>query len=67
MTDVLLPCPFCGLSPIHTHVYAGEEIVRCSNECCPASPMSGGETEDEAFAAWNTRAPAIAKATGEAS
>jgi len=54
--SALLPCPFCGSGADHTHIYAGEEIVRCSNMSCPASPMSGGETEQEAFAAWNSRA-----------
>lgn len=56
----LLPCPFCGEDAFHVHVYAGEEIVRCSNTACPAAPMVGGATEAEAVAAWNQRTPAVA-------
>lgn len=52
----LLSCPFCGHDADHVHVYAGEEIVRCSNVKCLAAPMVGGETEAEAITNWNHRA-----------
>jgi hypothetical protein len=52
----LLPCPFCGSDAEHIHMYAYEEVVRCTNECCLVRPEVHCEMPEECFESWNTRA-----------
>ena len=51
----LLPCPFCGMSPISDGLDDMFD-VRCSN-CGSSTEVM--HTESEASDAWNTRTPAI--------
>lgn len=55
----LLPCPFCGASARSAALMFSDEAaeVGCSNEKCEAICMVTAETEAEAIAAWNRRAP----------
>ena len=58
--DDLKPCPFCGSDPM-PEFYSSEGgtgyAIHCQAEACPAWPSAHGENEEEAIAAWNTRAP----------
>jgi hypothetical protein len=51
----LLPCPFCGEDAEHIHIYAFENIVRCTNECCLVRPSVACELPEECAAMWNRR------------
>jgi len=53
----LKPCPFCGDEAEHIHVFAYEEIVRCSNPCCFVRPSVTCELPVECEELWNKRAP----------
>lgn len=53
MSEMLLPCPFCGAQAEHIHVYAGEQVIRCVESCVGVS----GETFEAALAKWNRRTP----------
>ena len=53
----LKPCPFCGGDVFHIQSWEGDSHdVGCFNSECPIKPNAWAETEDEAIAAWNTRA-----------
>ena len=63
MSDTLKPCPFCGSK---ARIYGndggnGEWIARCTKLMSCGSRGSAWLTEDEAGAAWNTRAPVVAQ------
>lgn len=47
-------CPFCGETPEHIHVFAGEEIIKCPNwpVNCSMRPVWGG-TQTWAWAQWD--------------
>jgi hypothetical protein len=52
------PCPFCGAdSPLAARI-AGKFLVGCESEHCAANPQVSGATLVDAWASWNTRAPA---------
>ena len=54
----LLPCPFCGAQPV-TQKFDDEElsahIVTCTNDDCPANPVTSGDTPEDAAELWNIR------------
>ena len=55
--DDLLPCPFCGRSPIFT---ADDSYGHCAVTCnCELEPgvFRGKDRPDDAISAWNRRAP----------
>jgi hypothetical protein len=58
-------CPFCGEDPPLATRPIGQAfrnyIVGCANEECEAQPQVSGETPEQAWKRWNTRAEARAK------
>ena len=55
----LLPCPFCGGSPVSQPWHGGgprKTMVCCENEECHSSPSVTEETPEEASRNWNMRA-----------
>ena len=54
MADELKPCPFCGGEAEAYHVIDGSFACSCSS--CSYASCAGFNTEQEAIAAWNTRA-----------
>lgn len=63
----LLPCPFCGGGALLEHGNNGSDesydcLISCPNEDCVCQPslldhpLYDGGTDDDAIAAWNTRA-----------
>ena len=48
----LLPCPFCGVMPVHG---LGLLRIYCDNLACWIKPWVEGKTETEAWTKWNTR------------
>ena len=51
----LLPCPFCGGEAQHYEDGYMQHYIVCTNRGCYARSF-GFEFEDEAIAAWNSRA-----------
>lgn len=71
----LKPCPFCGGEAFAKSIYPHDSFGRQSDtpywsvEChewdiCGAS-VTGHMTKDEAFTAWNRRAPRVGGGTGK--
>lgn len=54
----LLPCPFCGHSPIMAP-NKGVVHIYCLNCGCTVNPFVIEDSEGEAAAAWNTRTKPI--------
>lgn len=56
----LIQCPFCGASPEIQYWHGGKptkRMISCSNTECEVCPSVTGETEREAVARWERRAP----------
>jgi hypothetical protein len=56
----LKDCPFCGHSPEIQFWHGGKptkRLICCGNNECEVSPSVTGETEREAVARWERRAP----------
>jgi len=56
----LTQCPFCGASPEIEYWHGGgpnKRLIRCSSDNCDVIPSVTGETEREAIARWERRAP----------
>ncbi len=54
----MLPCPFCGETPIMEPWHGGElnrVRIGCDNDDCCAGPSVIGESPVEAMSRWNTR------------
>ena len=61
MMATALPCPFCGFLPEIKRWHGGprsKRLIGCANEGCVVSPHVTGDTEEQAIAFWNRRAPA---------
>ena len=59
--DKLKPCPFCGHEAMASYNTRYDFQVYCTNDACFMSQiiMETMETEEQAIAAWNKRAPAV--------
>jgi len=60
MSEKLKVCPFCGKPPKIEPWHGGpkaKRLISCDDDFCPVSPSITGNTEKEAAASWNTRAP----------
>jgi Lar family restriction alleviation protein len=55
----LMPCPFCGSEDIMTTCCYGPEWNAMCRKCCSSTAWE--QTEVQAIAAWNRRAPAAEK------
>jgi hypothetical protein len=56
----LTQCPFCGGSPEIEYWHGGgpkKRMISCRSRNCDVSPNVTGETEREAIARWERRAP----------
>ena len=63
MTNMLLPCPFCGY-PVNTDKLSLQKYkpICCSNLECPASPMTMGHLDNQTqIDSWNQRNKSVAK------
>lgn len=56
MTEILLPCPFCGRPPHRNPFYAGrpDTAIRCLNPGC-VQPWLYHESASVAARRWNRR------------
>ena len=59
--DKLKPCPFCGHEAMISYNSNYDFQAYCTNDACFMSQiiMEDMETEEQARAAWNKRAPAV--------
>lgn len=53
----LLPCPFCGETPVLNHGATDDFDVVCRNRECFGPRTSAFGFSEDAIAAWNRRAP----------